>query len=219
MSLKFPNGAVFGISTAIAAAIAATAVSNANPAVATVPTGSVDEGDVLVMLSAWADANNTAVQAGEVTAGASDTVKLLGFDSTDTGVFEAGKAAAQFMVASGFVDFSQQGEPSTSGGDQQFWTGQFLEASRQISVPTVKNAKTFTLPLYFDPKLPWYAAAKAADRKRQPIVLRCKLPDGDVIYRYGYFSFDADPTMAANTPMGNTATFTALGDAILVEAA
>ncbi|NII53586.1 phage tail tube protein [Luteibacter sp. SG786] len=219
MSLKFPNGAVFGISTALSAAIIATTVSNANPAVATVPTGSVDEGDVLVMLSAWPDANNTAVEAGAVTEGASDTVELLGFDASDLEVFPAGLAAAQFMVASDFVDFSQQGDVSTSGGDQQFWTGQFLEGSRQISVPTVKNAKTFTLPLYFDPKLPWYAAAKAADRKRKPIVLRCKLPDGDTIYRYGYFSFDADPTTAANNPMGNTATFTALGDAILVEAA
>lgn len=219
MSLKFPNGAVFGISTVIAAAITATAVSNANPAVATVPTGSVDEGDVLVVLAGWPDANNTAVEAGEVTAGASDTVELLGLDTTDAAVFPAGQANAKLMVASAFVDFSQQGEISTSGGDQQFWTGQFLEASRQISVPTVKNAKTFTLPLYFDPHLPWYATAKAADRKREPLVLRCKLPDGDVIYRYGYLSFDADPTMAANTPMGNTATFTALGDSILVEAA
>lgn len=218
MSLKFPNGAVFGISTAIAVAIAATAVSNANPAVATVPTGSIDEGDVLVLLSDWVDANNTAVEAGDVTVGASDTVKLLGFDATDTDAYEAGKANARLAVASGFVDFSQQGDVSTSGGDQQFWTGQFLEARRQISVPTVKNAKTFTLPLFFDPKLPWYAAAKAADRKREPIVLRCKLPDGDVIYRYGYLSFDADPTMTANTPMGNTATFSALGDSVLVEA-
>ncbi|APG04956.1 phage tail protein [Luteibacter rhizovicinus DSM 16549] len=219
MSLKFPNGAVFGISTAIAVAIAATAVSNANPAVATVPTGSIDEGDVLVLLSDWVDANNTAVEAGAVTVGASDTVKLLGFDSTDVSAFEAGKANARLAVASGFVDFSQQGDVSTSGGDQQFWTGQFLEAARQISVPTVKNAKVFTIPLFFDPKLPWYAAAKSADRKREPLVLRCKLPDGDVIYRYGYLSFDADPTTAANTPMGNTATFTALGDSVLVEAA
>jgi hypothetical protein len=219
MSLKFPNGAVFGISTAIAAAIAVSAVSNANPAVATLPTGTVDEGDILVLLSDWVEANNTAVEAGTVTAGASDTVQLLGLDTTDVTVFKAGQANARVMVASGFVDFNQQGELSTSGGDQQFWTGQFLEANRQISVPTVKNAKVFTLPLFFDPKLPWYAAAKTADRRREPLVLRCVLPDGDIIYRYGYLSFDADPTMAANTPMGNTATFTALGDSILVEAA
>lgn len=219
MSLKFPNGAVFGISTAIAAAVVASAVSNANPAIATMPTGAVDEGDVVVILSAWGEANNVATRAGEISAGASDAVPLLGLDTSDLSVFEAGKANARVLVASGFVDFDQQGEVSTSGGDQQFWTGQFLEANRQISVPTVKNAKTFTIPLYFDPSLPWYAAAKAADRKRAPVVLRCKLPDGDVIYRYGYFSFDADPTMTANNPMGNTATFTSLGDSILVEAA
>ncbi len=219
MALKFPNGAVFGISTTLAAAVAATSVSNASPAVATVPTGTVEEGEVLVLLTDWPEANNTAVEAGTVTEGASDTVQLLGFDSTDTTVFEAGKANARVAVAGDFVDFSQQGDVSTSGGDQQFWTGQFLEASRQVSVPTVKSAKVFTIPLYFDPKLPWYPVAKAADRKREPIVLRCKLPDGDTIYRYGYFSFDADPTMSANNPMGNTATFTALGDSILVEAA
>lgn len=219
MSLKFPTGAVFGISTAVAAAVTASAVSNASPAVATVPTGSFSEGDVIVVTSGWEAANNIAVEAGTVTEGATDSVPLLGLDSTDTDVFPAGEAAASLMVASSFVDFTQQGELSTSGGDQQFWTGQFLESSRQISVPTVKTPKVFTLPLYYDPALPWYAAAKDADRKREPVVLRCKLPDGDVIYRYGYLSFDSDPTMAANNPMANTMTFTALGESTLVEAA
>ena len=217
--LKFPNGAVFGISTAIASAVTASAVSNASPAVATVTTGSFTEGDVIVVTSDWPEANNIAVEAGDVTTSTTDTVELLGLDSTDTDVFEAGAANAKLAKASSFVDFSQQGDVSTSGGDQQYWTGQFLEASRQISVPTFKNAKVFTVPLYFDPAMPWYAAAKAADRKREPIVLRCKLPDGDTIYRYGYLSFDSDPSMSANNPMGNTATFTALGESILVEAA
>lgn len=219
MSLKFPNGAIFGISTTIGAAVAVAAISNASPAVATVPTGTAEEGDILVVTSAWEAANNIATQAGTVTTGATDSVQLLGLDTTDPDLFPAGAAGAMVMVASGFVDFSQQGELSTSGGDQQFWTGQFLEASRQISVPTVKTPKVFTLPLYFDKNLPWYAAALAADRKKNPVVLRCKLPDGDIIYRYGYLSFDGDPTMSVNNPMGNTMTFTALGDSILVEAA
>ena len=44
-------------------------------------------------------------------------------------------------------------------------------------------------------------------------------PGGDVLYWYGYLSYNGDPTMAANTPMGTTATFTALADSILVEGA
>lgn len=220
MSLKFPNGAVFGISTAVAAAVAASAVSNASPAVATVPTGSFDEGDVVIVQSSWPAINNVATEIGDVTAGGTDTVQLLGLDTTDTSLYPAGQAAATLAVASNFVDFSQQGDPSTSGGEQQFWQGVFLEdpTGQQISVPTFKNSKVLTLPLYFDNSLPWYAAAQKADIKKQPVVLRCKLPDGDTLYRYGYLSFDGDPSMNANNPMGNTATFTALGRSVLVEA-
>jgi hypothetical protein len=221
MSLTFPNGAVFGFSTAIGAAIAASAVSNADPAVATVATGAVDADDVLVMQSSWSLANNAVAEAGTVTTGATDTVQLLGLDSTDTELYPAAGASMTLMKASGFVDFSQQGDPSTSGGDQNFWTGQFLEdrSGRQINVPTFKSAMTLTLPVYFDKSAPWFAAAKLADAKRQPIVLRCTLPDGAKLYRYGYLSFNSDPSIAANNPMGNTVTFNAMGETTIVEAA
>lgn len=218
--LKFPSGAIFGISTAVSAAIATTAVSNAAPAVATVATGSITEDDVLIVASAWPLLNNTVAQAGTVTVGATDTVLLLGTDTTDTTLFPAAGGNVSLIKATTFVDFSQQGDAATSGGDQQFWQGVFLEdpTGQQISVPTTKNAKVLTLPLHYDPSLPWYAAAKKADVKKQPIVLRCKLPDGDVLYRYGYLSFDGDPSITANNPMGNTATFTSLGQSSLVEA-
>lgn len=221
MSLKFPNGAQFGISTALAAALATTGVSNANPAVASgIMTGAIAEDDVLVIQSSNPLINNLAVQAGTVTAGGTDTVQLLGLDASDSDLYDFDGDTTTLAVASSFVDFTQQGDPSTSGGDQQFWQGTFLEdpTGQQISVPTFKNSKVLTIPLYYDPTLPWYQAAKKADLKRVPVVLRCKLPDGDTIYRYGYLSFDSDPTMAANNPMGNTATFTALGASVLVAA-
>lgn len=219
MGLRFPNGAVFGISTSVGSPITASDVSNASPAVATVAASSITEDDVLIVQSAWPGINNTVAVAGTVTEGASDTVQLLGLNTTDTTLYPTGAAAAKLLKASGFVDFSQQGDPSTSGGEQQFWSGVFLEdpTGQQINVPTNKSPKVLTLPLYFDPSLPWYAAAKAADAKKQAVVLRCKLPGGDVLYRYGYLSFDSDPSMNANNPMGNTATFTALGSSTLIE--
>lgn len=218
--LKMPNGAIFGFSTAITAAVVASAVTNANPAVATVPTGSFDSDDVVVLQSGWPLANNSVAQVGDVTVGATDQVELLGFNSTETVLYPAGDAAMTLAVASGFVDFNQQGDVSTAGGEQNFWTGQLLEdpTGRQINIPTFKTAKVLTLPLFYDPALPWYDAAKVADAKKIPVVLRCKLPDGDALYRYGYLSFDGDPSLAVNTPMGNTMTFTALGETTLVEA-
>ena len=119
------------------------------------------------------------------------------------------------------IDLDQQGDPTTAGGEQQYWSGTLLEdpTGRQIQIPTFKNAKTITIPLYYDPSKPWYPALKTVDAKGEPVVLRAKLAGGDVLYWYGYLSYDGDPTMAANTPMGTTATFTALADSILVEAA
>lgn len=75
------------------------------------------------------------------------------------------------------------------------------------------------MPLYYDPTLPWYAAAKAVDAKKEPVILRVKLPDGDALYYYGYLSFDGDPSLSMNNPMGNAMTFSALGEPTLVEAA
>ncbi|WP_457319819.1 phage tail protein [Stenotrophomonas sp. P5_B8] len=217
MALKFPNGTVLGISTAVAAAVAATAISNANPAVATVAAGSgISEGDVLVVRSAWPELNDRVAVAGS----SGTAIPLRGIDTTDTDDFPADQGPGSLLRVTDWIDFSQQGDVSTSGGEQQFWNGVFLEdrSGRQRQVPTIKNAKTFNLPLYFDPKLPWYQAAKKADRKKQPVVLRARLPDGDVLYYYGYLSFDADPSLSANNPMQNTATFSINSDHTFISA-
>jgi len=219
MSLYFPEGTVFSFSTVIGPVISASDVSNSNPAVATVSTG-INDGDVLVISasSSWDLANN-AVAKAKVGA-LQNSVSLLGIDSSETELYPVGKANMKLSVASYFMEFDQQGDPTTAGGEQQFWTGRFLESKtgRQIQVPTYKNASTLTLPLFFDPRKPWYAAAKKADAFRDPLVLKGLLPNGDALYRYGYLSFNGDPSIAANTPMGNTLTFTALGETTLVEA-
>ncbi|WP_313171464.1 phage tail tube protein [Stenotrophomonas sp.] len=222
MALKFPKGTQFGFANLLSAAIAATTISKADPAAATVTTDAVDEGDVvLIEVPGWPIINNRVAQAGEVTAGASDSVILRGIDTSSAVLFPGASGAAKLFKAGDFVDFTQQGEPSMSGGEQQFWTGQMLEdpTGQQISVPTYKNARVLTIPLYYDPKLPWYKAAKEVDAIGKPVVLRAKLPGGDVQYRYGYLSFNGDPAIASNTPNSNTATFTQLSESTLVEAA
>lgn len=214
MALKMPKGAQFGFAQLdTATPLPVTGFTSADPTVASGVTAA--EGTIVVVgAPGWPAINNVATELGE------DGV-LLGVDTSNLRLFPTGTSGAgELRTVADFVDFTQQGEPTTSGGDQQFWNGQLLEdpTGRQLSIPTFKNAKVFTLPVYFDPALPWYKAAKEADALGDPVVLRCKLPGGDVLYRYGYLTFDGDPTMTANTPMGNTVTFTALGDSVLVEA-
>lgn len=219
MALKFPNGAVLGISIAYAAAgVSYTAVTNADPAVATVPTdAAIKKGDVLVVSSGWTGINDRIAVAGALQG---TNLPLLGLDTGDVDEFPAGEGAGSLLQVTDWQDFSQQGDLSASGGEQQFWTGQFLEdkSGRQRQVPTNKNAQSLSLPLYFDPKLPWYKAAKRADRKRVPVVLRARLADGDTIYWYGYLSFNSSPSMAANSPMQNNCTFSINSEETFIEA-
>lgn len=218
MALKLPKGTQFGFAPITAAKIASTGFSKASPALASVAAGAVDAGAVvLIGAPGWPMLNNRVAEAGDEAAGA---FQLLGIDTTDATLYPGISGPGTIQVAGDFIDFTQQGDASTSGGDQQYWTGTLLEdpTGRQIQIPTTKNAKTLTLPLYFDPKLPWYKAAKAADAKSVPVILRAKLPGGeDKLYWYGYMSFDGDPSINSNTPMGNTMTFTALSDSTLVE--
>lgn len=218
MSLKLPKGTQFGFATLSTAKIAASGFSKAAPSVASVASGTVATGEVvLVGVPGWPMLNNRIAEAGVASAG---SVPLLGTDTTDASLYAGTSGAGTVQVADDFVDFTQQGDASTAGGDQQYWSGVLLEdpTGRQIQIPTTKNAKTLTLPLYFDPKLPWYSAAKSVDAKGEPVILRAKLPGGDRLYWYGYMSFDGDPSISSNNPMGNTMSFTALSDSTLVEA-
>uniref|UniRef100_UPI003CDF86EB Tail tube protein n=1 Tax=Xanthomonas phage phiXacJX1 TaxID=3374911 RepID=UPI003CDF86EB len=212
MALTLPKGIVFGFAPITSTTSSVTGVTRAAPPVAT-GTMLTAGTTVLVRSNTWTGINNriSVVDANKA---------LQGFDTTDTTTYPGTSGPVELITVGAFVNFTQQGEPSTSGGDQQFWNGQLLEdrSGRQLAIPTFKNAKTLTLPLYMDTSLPWYAAAKAADARGEPVAVRMLLPNGDASYNYGYMSFDGDATITANAPITNVATFTFLSDSTLVEA-
>lgn len=212
MSLTLPKGIQFGFASLLDSPSAVTGFTSADPAIATGST--VAAGSVVVVGSnGWPILNNRVSVVG-------DAEELLGIDTTEAALFPGTSGAGTLRVAGDFTNFTQQGDPTTSGGEQQFWNGILLEdpLGRQISLPTFKNAKTLTIPLYYDADEPWYKAAQVVDARGEPVVLRARMLNGDALYWYGYLSFDADPSMASNTPMGNTAVFTIIGASTLVKA-
>lgn len=202
---QFPNGTVFSISTAMAVAIALTAISNANPASATCAAAPA-ENAIGVVASGWPGLNQ---RVARVLDPAETTFKLEGFDTTDVIKYPAGAGVGTFQVASTWVALSQVTNIAKSGGDQQFYQWQYAEdpSGTQQQRPTYKNAKSITLTLDYDPALAWYAALKEADEEKEAVVLRAVLPNGDELYYLVYPSFDADPSMDLNKNMGNTAVF------------
>lgn len=211
MASRFINGARYAFSTALANAVPITGISNANPGVALTATPPT-LGSIIVLTSGWALLTDTVQRVGTVVAGTSFALEAT--NTTNTTMYPTGQGAGSFRTASNFVEFSQIRDLQTSGGEQNFMQYQYLEDlnSRQRQKPTFKSAMSLTFSMDFDPALPWYNAAIAADEQQIPVVLRETLPAGDVIFYYGYISFNKEPTKTMNENMQVTATFSLLSE-------
>lgn len=213
MSSRFINGAQYAVSQALAAAVAITAISNANPAVALSATPPAN-GSVLVLKSGWTNLNETVARSAGAVAVTSFQIEDV--DSTSVVRYPAGEGAGTYEIASDFVGLSQVRDVQQEGGDQNFFNFQYVEdeGGRERSKPTSKSASNLKILMDYDPDLPWFAALVELDRLREPVVLRETLPNGDVIYYYGYISFNKVPSKVINENMTNTATFSLLADPI-----
>lgn len=216
MASRFINGAKYAVSTQLAAAIAITGITNANPAVASAVTLPAD-GDIVVLASGWPELSGTVARADAPAAG---TFRLENVDTTDVNRFPATEGLGAYQKASNFVSFSQVRDVDLSGGEQQFYTYQNVEdtSSRQMQDPTYKNPMVLKVMLAYDPAQPWYNALITLDRKREPVVLREILPNGDTIYYYGMISFNKVPTKKLNEHMQVEATFSLYSDPIRYDA-
>lgn len=164
-----------------------------------------------MLTTSWVDANERVFLTG---APDGNNVPLRGLNSTRADRYPAGEGAGSIRIASDFISLSQVTTVEKTGGEQQFFTWQYLEdrSGRQRQRPTFKNAKAITLTLDYDPALAWYEALVEADATKDPVVLRATLPNGVVFYYYVYPSFDGDPSMTINENMDNTATFSLISD-------
>jgi tail tube protein len=216
MSSQFPNGTIFAVSTVLGAPIVVSDISNANPAVASAAAPPSDDSIVLIN-SNWPDINERIAKTDNAD---SASFELLGINTLDDDRFEPGEGEGSVRVASAFVNLSQVTETSKSGGEQQFYTWQYLEdrSSRQRQKPTFKNAKVINVTLDYDPALAWYAALDTLDKAQELIVLRATLPNGAQMFYPVYPSFDADPSLTMNENMKNIATFSLNGEMTRYEA-
>lgn len=217
MSSFFINGAKYALSRAVGAAVAVTAVTNANPAVASAATLPA-AGDIVIFNSNWSELlGGVATKVG--TSG-SGTFELLEIDTTNTQRYPAGEGIGAYQVASDFVSLTQIRDFTSDGGEQNYFNYQYVDdpSSRERRKPTNKSAMGYTLILDYDPNLPWYDSCIELDRKQEKVVLREILPTGDTILYYGYMSFRKVPSKVVNENMTVQLTFSLDSDPIRIPA-
>jgi hypothetical protein len=210
MSQTFINGAKYSFSTTLAAAIAISGITNANPAVASAAT-LPDEGSIVLLASNWTDLSELATFAGAASGGG---FTLEQIDTTDETLFPPGESVGSYQVAGDFVSLSQIREIAQSGGDTNTFTWGYIDdrSPRQRSKPTDQNPLVLTFTLDYDPNQLWADALEAVSKSRQLVVMRERLPTGDMLLYTGYLSYQKSPSRTRNENMTVTATMSINSD-------
>lgn len=199
MAISLPNGSIVAIASGYSTLKVMSAVTNANPAVATLATGhGIVTADYLEVTSGWSGLNGRVTQAGTV---ATDSVPLLGVDTTSTSRFPAGSGTGSVKRITGWTQLSQILASSSSGGEQQFLEYQLLEGDAQQRIPTTKSASGMSFTVADDPAQAGYILALAANDDRLPRGIRITLPSGGVILYNAYMSVSRTPTLSVNEIM------------------
>lgn len=204
MAASLPNGSTLFIGSAYGSDLTVTAVSNANPAVATSTAHGLAAGDYIVFTSGWSRLNGRLVRV--LAAPTADTFSLEGINTTDTDKYPAGSGIGSVKEVTTFTQITQVMQPTSQGGEQQFLTYQFLEDDAQKEIPTTKTPGGFNFSVADDPSLAGYIAMAAANDDREPRALRVNLANGSKLCYYAYLTLNETPTLTVNELMACAAT-------------
>lgn len=209
MAVSLPNGVTLALATAYAAADTVSAVTNANPAVATTSAAhGITNGAFVEVTSGWSKLNNRIVRVANAAASALD---YEGINTTSTQNYPAGSGGGSIREITTWTQISQILELTSSGGEMQFTTYSFLEQDFESQLPTQSSPMTITISVADDPSLPGYVALKNAADTRALVGLKATMPNGSVILYNGYLSFNETPSMTKNSVMACQATFSLQG--------
>lgn len=207
--MSLPNGVTLALATTYAAADTVSAVTNADPAVATT-SGShgITNGNFLEVTSGWSRLNNRIVRAASASG---TTVTYEGYDSSNTTSHPVGTGTGSVREITAWTQISQIMGASSTGGDMQFVQYSFLEQDFQSQLPTEASPVTITLDIADDPTLAGYIAVKAAAESRALTGLKATLPNGSIILYNGYVSLNQTPSFTKGQLMVVKATFSLQG--------
>lgn len=211
MSVSLPNGSLVAIASGYGTPVAISAISNANPGVATAASHGFVDGDYIEVTSGWSKLTDRVVR---VDGSASGVFDLEGIDTTKTNLFPVGGGAGSARKVTGWTQLAQITGSTSSGGEQNFLNYQFLEADSEKRIPTTKTAAGIEFTVADDPTLPGYILAKEANDDRVPRAVRVTLSNGGILLYNAYISLSVIPSLTVNELMTVQVTLSFSGDPV-----
>ncbi len=211
MAYFFPEGSSQQFSSTFAAAKTISAITNANPAVATSTAHGYATNDEILLTSGWEDATDTVWKITVLTA---DTFSIQGLDASNIGFYPVGGGAGTAQKVSGWTAIPQVLTISASGGDARFTDVAPLAKRNAIKIPTGFNATSITLSLAHDAANANYITMLGISRNLSKVAFKQVISGGAVTYGYGYMNVSEMPKLNNNSVNTVDAAMTILGRSI-----
>lgn len=211
MGYYFPEGSSQQFSSTFASAKTITAITNANPAVATSTAHGYVTNDEILLTSGWEDATDTIYKVEVVDA---NSYKILGLDTSNTSFFPTAGGAGSAQKVTGWTAIPQVLTISASGGDARFTDVAPLAKRNAIKIPTGFNAVSVTLSLAHDASNVNYQAMVSISRALTKVAFKQVISGGAVTYGYGYMNVSEFPKLNNNQVNTVDAAMTVLGRSI-----
>lgn len=211
MAYYFPEGSSQQFSSTFASAKTVSAVTNANPAVATSTAHSYATNDEILFTSGWEDATDTVYKIEVVDA---NSFKILGLDTSNTSFYPSGSGTGTAQKISGWTAIPQVLTISSSGGDARFTEVNLLAKRNGVKIPTGFNATSVTLILAHDASNANYQTMIGISRTLSKVAFKQVISGGAVTYGYGYMSASEMPKLNNNQVNTVDAALAVLGRSI-----
>lgn len=170
MAFTLVSGTTVSIATTYGSPVVMSAVTNAAEAVATMAADhGFLAGDLLEVSSGWPKLTGRIVRVKAV---ATNNVTLELVDTSSLSQYPAGAGAGTVRKITAQLPITQlSADITTGGGEQNFATLRLLSQEDEVEIPTTRTAVSNTLPVYFDPSLPWVAPVRAARDSKTPVAV------------------------------------------------
>ena len=182
MSYYYPEGSKVYYSTTFAGAKTVSAVTNANPAVATSTSHGYTDLDPVLFNSGWEDANSTIWEVDQLTA---DTFSLVGLDASSTTYYAAGTGTGTTQKVSDWTEIPQILDISSSGGGPKYGTVSPLGRRNDIKTPIGFEAMSIDMGLGYDATNATWQDMLALTRTFTKVAIKIVVPGGGRLYGYG----------------------------------
>ena len=211
MAITLATGTQVAIASTYGTQFTVSAITNANPAVATLSAShGVVVGDFIELTSGWDLLNGRIMRVSVVSV---NDVTLEGLNTSSTTNYPVGSGTGTGREITAWTSITQIKGIETSGGDINFADITTVADSTQKQIPTTRSPQQINMTVFDDPALAWFAVAQTASDAKAVTAMRIIFSNSSRVLLNGYFSVQKVPTVAVNEPLTAVLGFSAAAEA------